>query len=234
MSARGKVMNGDSSPKRIFESKRYPVAEAARLAGTSAQNARRWIKGYSTPGHRMEPVFGHRHGPDEPRLSFVELVELAVVARFRGASARPIPLERLRAAHRFAREQLGVDYPFASQRMLVEGGHVLWEFERDDPGGPRLVLDMHGQHVLPGVVLEELQHMDFDEPSGLVVRWFPRGRDASIVVDPERGGGRPIVAGTNIRAEVVRARFDSGESVQDLAEEFEIGIPAVEAALRAA
>jgi uncharacterized protein (DUF433 family) len=228
-------VKAESRHQEILEGKRYSLGEAARLTGASPQNARRWFLGYAAPGHRMLPVFGNQERSEPPRLSFLELIELAVVARFRSsAGSPPIPLERLRAAHRFARQELGVEYPFANRKLLVEGGHVLYEFERQHPGTGRLVLDLHGQRVLPGVVLDELQQMDFDDHSGLVLRWFPWGREAPVVLDPEHGGGRPVIRGTNVRAEVIRARFNSGESVQELAEDFDIGVPAVEAALRAA
>ncbi len=231
----GWSVNAVSRRQEILEGKRYSISEAARLAGTSPQNARRWLLGYDAPGHRMLPVFGQTARGETPRLSFLELIELAVVARFRSSTgSHPIPLERLRAAHRFARQQLRVEHPFASRKLLVEGGHVLYEFERQYPGTGRLALDLQGQRVLPGVVLEELRQMDFDDKSGLVLRWFPWGREAPVVLDPERGGGRPVIQGTNVRAEVIRARFDSGESIQELADDFEIGVPAVEAALRAA
>src|SRR5579883_141115 len=127
--------------------KAYTVAEAARLARTSPQNVRRWLHGYSAPGHQMEPVLGD---PPERRaaISFLQLIEIAVVARYRimdGAGRRAVPLDRLRRAHAYARDRFATPYPFATLALRVEGGHVLHDFAREHPGPGTLALDMHGQ-----------------------------------------------------------------------------------------
>lgn len=40
--------------------KAYSIAEAARLARTTAQTVRRWLLGYESPSHRLPPAFGGR------------------------------------------------------------------------------------------------------------------------------------------------------------------------------
>lgn len=78
----------------IRSGKAYTVAQAARLAQTTSSNVRRWVLGYSAPGHKMKPVFGQKERPEgEPlALSFLELAELIVVAHFRKGSGRRYPL----------------------------------------------------------------------------------------------------------------------------------------------
>jgi hypothetical protein len=66
--------------------KAYNVVQAAKLAGTTPATVRRWLAGYEVPGHQMEPVFGGRRLPagEAPWfVSFLQLVEIVVVARFR-------------------------------------------------------------------------------------------------------------------------------------------------------
>ena len=76
-------MSDPISPMRIGNS--YTVSRAARLAGTTPQNVRRWLYGYEAPGHKMKPVFGPQpDGP--PAISFLQLAELIVVARYRQRS----------------------------------------------------------------------------------------------------------------------------------------------------
>jgi len=59
----------------------YRFSEAARLAGTAPQTIARWYRGYEVPGHRMQPVLP---SDGSPLLSYLQLVEVAFVATFRG------------------------------------------------------------------------------------------------------------------------------------------------------
>ncbi len=132
--------------------KTYTLAQAARLASTTPQNVRRWLYGYEAPGHRMEPVFGSPTANDgPPSVSFLQLAELIVVARYRRRGGRQIKLNRLRDAHRFARERLGIEWPFASEQFRFEGGHIIHEFESANPDGRRfrIAVDQEGGYVLP-------------------------------------------------------------------------------------
>ena len=45
----------------------------------------------------------------------------------------------------------------------------------------------------------------------------------SIVVDPEVSFGRPTLVGTAIPTRVIAGRFDAGESLESLAEDFGLG-----------
>lgn len=219
--------------------KAYTVTQAARLVKTSPQNVRRWLRGYTAPGHSMAPVFS-RVSADEPvAISFLQLVEIAVVARYRrldSVGQRAVPLDRLRRAHDYARQVLGVAYPFASLELRTQGGHLLHDFAVREPGAGTLALDLHGQYVLPFAVDDALQQFDYDEtktpPFQMAQRWFPFGRHVPIVIDPHVSAGRPIVAGTRVSLVIIRDRFTAGESIADLADDFELAPAVVEQALR--
>ena len=164
----------------------YTVSQAARLAGTTPQTARRWLLGYRVAGHSMQPVFSR--DAEQPLLSFLDLIELVVAVRFRrGAPGKPMPLERVRSAHHFMRGVLRIDHPFASTRLRSEGGHILHDFETADPAPRTLAVDLHGNYVLPNLVTEQLEAMDFASEDGLAIRWFPAGKAVPIVVAPGLG-----------------------------------------------
>ncbi len=220
-------------PHPSLHDARYTIRDASRLAGTSPQNVRRWLFGYQAPGHRMAPVFGKRDQETRPLLSFVELCEVAVVAAFRRAE-RPVTLERLRRAHAYARSTLASEHPFASERIRTEGGRVLYDFARHEPGPGTLVLDEGGQVILPWPVVEVLQRFEYDTDERVARRWFLFGRSIPVVVDPDHGSGLPTIAGRNVRTDFIAGRFKAGESVASLAEDYELDPSTVEAALRAA
>lgn len=229
-------MSGAISPMRI--GKTYTLAQAARLAETTAQNVRRWMYGYVAPGHRMKPVFGpqpEREG--RPEISFLQLAELIVVARYRKRGGKRIPLERLRQAHDFARTRLQLEYPFASDTIRVSGAHVIHEFEESHPAGRRsnrIAIDVGGHYELPWDIRDTLELFDFDPNDSLALRFYPLGRDSKVVIDPEHAAGLPTIAGTNVRLETIVARWRAGQLIAELEADFEIPRDVLEAALQAA
>src|SRR5439155_17515888 len=122
-----------------------------------------------------------------------------------------VTLERLRRAHTFARRKFKLPYPFASLNLRETGGHILHEFDEQNPDGPRLALDLNGQWELPGLVRRELEHLDFDwdgriqDP--LAVRWFPKGRAIPIVVDPHIAADGPTIQGGGVTVGTIQLRW---------------------------
>lgn len=180
----------------------------------------------------MRPVFGGKEKtPDEvARVSFLELSELILAARFRKLK---IKLPRIRQAHDFARREWGQEYPFAHFDLLSLGGHILRRFEETEPGPGRfVVLTAPDQYVLPDLVEDELRRFDYNDEDRLATRWYPYGRDIPVVVDPRFAGGRPTIAGRGVTVEILRKRWKAGESFDSIARDFKLKPPLVEAVLR--
>lgn len=226
----------DSTISRMRTGKTYSLSQAARLAGTTPQNVRRWLYGYEATGHRMEPMFGPQ--PEQagrPAISFLQLAELIVVARYRKRGGKQIKLGRLRAAHTFAKERLGIEWPFASEKLRFEGGHVIHQFEETHPEpGRRIAIDVEGSFVLPLDFRDTLELFDFDEGDSLALRFYPLGKAAPVVIDPEHAAGLPVFKGTNVRLATVVARWRGGQRIAELEDDFEIPSSVLEAVLQAA
>lgn len=225
-----------SQADRFRFGKAYTVREAARLAGVTPAAVTRWLKRYDTPahqaGHQLAPAVGPVPEPNvAPGASFLELIEIVVVAQFRRGQ-RPAQLERLRRVHAFAQERFGLPYPFASLSLRQFGGHVLHEFDEADPHGPALALDIGGQWAIPGFVARVLEQIDFSTADQLAERWFPSGRAAAIVLDPRLGAGRLTVAGTGVTVDTIHARFMAGESVEALASDYDLPEASIQEAIR--
>lgn len=217
---------------RFRYGKAYTVRQAARLAGVAPATVTRWLKGYDALGHQMAPVFGvSGMAGGVSTVSFLQLIEIVVVAQFRRGQ-RPVQLERLRRAHAFARERFGLPYPFASLSLREFGGHVLHEFDVSDPHGPALALDIGGQWAIPGFVSRALECVDFSPVDQLAERWFLAGREAAIVLDPRLGAGRLTIAGTGVTVDTIHGRFMAGESIELLAADYDLPESAIQEAIR--
>lgn len=220
-----------TDPFRV--AKAYTASQAAMLAGTSPQTVSNWLRGYEGNGHHMDPVFNGRGGETQAsaplRVSFLELAEIIVVARFRHLG---IKLQRLRDAHRYVGKAFGLAFPFASLQLTAAGGHVLHDFEATHPG-QMLALDTDGQQwTLPHIVMSELHNFDCIEDDPWFLRWFPEGKKGPIVIDPHIAAGKPVIRGSAVSVGIVHRRFVAGEHIDEIAQDFELEPTDVEIALR--
>jgi uncharacterized protein (DUF433 family) len=177
----------------------------------------------------MRPVFGDKERIKEARveISFLQLAEIVVVSRFRHRNVR---LERLRRAHRYASDELNIEYPFAWLKLQTDGAHVLSVFQELEPGERLISLDQYGQFTLPGDVVKTLELFDYEEE--FAARWFPIGRDVPIVIDPRFGAGRPTIPDRRLTVETIYKRWKAGQNMKFIADDFKLPFYKVEATLR--
>lgn len=188
----------------------YFTGEGARFLRVPAHSLRRWARGYTywAPDHRArfesKPVT-HSDLPvmrGQRALSFLELMELRVVAKLR---RKGISLQHIRNAAAIAREVLDTKHPFASRRIFTDRKRILAYL--DAPPSEFAMIELHRKtmdQLIAGPVIEPLlEDLDFDEESGVANRWWPLGRKYPVVLDPEVSFGAPTITGTRIRTEVV-------------------------------
>lgn len=186
----------------------YQIAEAARYADISAQTVTAWHKA-------NRPTLSKRD--HRAALSYMQLIEVAVVAAFRRAK---IPLKEIRAAREYARSVLNAEFPFAEYRFKKEGKHLLvdlQDIEGASGRGKHLVADQGGQLAwdeMIGPLLEDFEY----EHEGIVLRWKVAGRSSPIIIDPRIAFGAPTLRGTPTW--VIKGRWDAGESDTDIADDF--------------
>lgn len=189
----------------------YRTNEAAWLAQTTAQTVSRWYHGY-------QPVF-HDHKEERVALSYLQLVETAFVASFRKFQ---ISLQRVRRAHQYLSRMFQVQYPFAQLALKTDGVHILKDLEEHENGhkAKMIVADHFGQEAWPQVIAERFEQFVYEYD--LALRWFPRGAAVPIVVDPRISFGAPIVQRAGIATWVLRERYEAGETLEELQDDFRV------------
>jgi uncharacterized protein (DUF433 family) len=110
--------------------------------------------------------------------------------------------------------------------LLIDGHRLLKEL------GDRSLLELGsgGQASFEAVIKPFCQQLHFDSISNLASRYFPLGRKKGIVVDPHHAFGRPVIDGTNLATETIATLVRGGESLDDVAAQFRLEMPLVEAA----
>ncbi len=204
----------------------YTIAEAAHLARVSSMTVRRWLYGYRTPDREVRSILGEQE--KAPLVSFLRLAEIVVAKSFR---KNRMKMERIRDAHDFAQQELGVEFPFASMKLEPLGGHILHRFDEEQPGISLATLDTRLQQwTLPGLVIETLHTFDYELE--LAARWYPVGKTVPIVIDPRYSAGVPTIQDRRVTIQAIYKRFKAGYSTRFIASDLRVNRDIVEEAIR--
>jgi len=203
----------------------YSYAEADRIAGVSRGTSKRWLEGYR---YRRARGVTHRppvsdvagqHGPGA--VSFLDLVEVVMISGLR----RWFSPHVIRQIVEDCEQVLGTRYPLASHRFETDGREIYLRRES-------VLVGLLGRkwetawHELLQPFLHQLDYRD-----EFAARWYPLGRNAEVVIDPEYGFGLPVIKGTGIRTEIVAERFEH-ERDYEIADDLGVGVSQVQDALR--
>jgi uncharacterized protein (DUF433 family) len=202
----------------------YTAPEAARMVGMSPQTLRRWLLGYdhARKGEQVrheKPLWRPQYTPDEDDgvlLGFRDLVEARIVNALRG---KRIGLPTIRTCLDRARAIVGQDHPFSTLQFKTDGKTIFLEITRglDEP---QLIDLKRSQGVFNRVVAPSLADLDFG-PDGAQRWWLLQGK-RTIVADPERAFGHPIIAEVGITTARVAQAVDAEGSIANVARVYEI------------
>jgi uncharacterized protein (DUF433 family) len=221
---------------QIYDRPAYRAPEAARILALPVGTVNAWCFGHDyRHGDGTPKRFLRVIEPAQPKrreLSFVNLCELhllAVIRRHHG-----VKLAKVRQAIDFLRRELQVPRPLATQKFLTNGVALFVEH-----AGELLNVSEQGQQALRDDFAMALARIEFGGHGGPVLL-FPFTRDVSqrdnqprsVVVDPARSFGRPVVAGAFVRTEVVEQRFRAGDTIAEMAEDYAVPMAVIEEALR--
>ena len=200
----------------------YRVSDAARYAGVAVQTVSYWQRGDGT----RRPTLSMR--PRRHDLSYYQLVEVAFVATFRSLG---VPLQRIRKARDYAAQVLKSEYPFADYEWQTEGRHLLLDLRQLEPDaslGNLVVADAQGQVAWEQLVSERFEQFEYEQ--GLALLWHVSGRNNPVVIDPRVSFGAPTVKG--IPTWSLKGRWDAGESIADLRDDFGLSKEEIEYGLQ--
>jgi uncharacterized protein (DUF433 family) len=209
-------------PSDVRDVPAYTVAEAAQYLRLPRTTLGSWMRA----GGLIVPAQG-----SPPVLSFLNLVEAFVLSAIR--REHEVSMQRARKALAFVGRDLGVKRPLVTKEFKTDGVDLFVEHY-----GTLLNASQGGQQTLLKDALEgHLKRIEWDG-SGLAERLFPLARSErvsqprAIVIDPKMGFGRPVLAGTGIRTEIVIGRYLAGESAPELAKDYGVKPELIEDAVR--
>jgi len=223
-----------SSIDQLRRKPAYTYVEAAHYLNLPVSTLSSWFKGQTytlnDEVRRFQPVITLDGRPGEG-LSFLNLVEAHVLAALR--REHRIPLQKVRRALDYVERQLGVERPLINARFETDGVNLLVrELER------LVNVSQEGQLEIEPVIRAYLRRIERD-PSGLPIKLYPftqRSVSADdpqpVEIDPRVSFGRPVLAGRGVPTAVLADRFKAGDSLTDLAEDYDTSPQVIEEAIR--
>ena len=198
---------------------RYSYSEAERIAGLTHGTAKRWLKGYgytTTDGDRQtQPAVSTGKSVDEYGVSFVELIELAVISRMKEEG---LSVQAIRRVVDRCRELFRSSHPLSEFAFKMDGRSV---FVSSEDGLVSVGLTpSKGQRAWHEVLAPFLESIEYE--ADVARRWWPLGRDRGVVVDPAIGFGSPVVAARGVRTETIYEQFELGVVPPEIREDFDL------------
>jgi len=199
----------------------YTQSEAARMIGTPQSTFNRWASGYTTMSGNRKPAFVTIERPGRGyTVPFVGLAEAWIVRAFTRAG---VPMARIRPALEQLRTQIGIEHALASDRLKTDGAEILWDLRKRDDAfvDDRLVVVRNGQATFGEIVREHLKHIDYRDGFIGQLR-IPRADGADYTVDPQINFGQPTLTDYGIRVEDILHRISAGETIEEVAIDFDL------------
>ncbi|MEA2465496.1 MAG: hypothetical protein QOJ98_3243, partial [Acidobacteriota bacterium] len=192
---------------------------------------RSWFIGRPYPTSRGTSQFRPLLKPacvDPATLSFSNLIEAHVLRSLR--TEHGVPLAAVRQALNYAERELRIDHLLLREELRTSGGALFLE-----RFGELVNLSASGQLAVRKLFEAHLARVEWGKLRS-AVRLYPfvfgEAADVKpIVIDPTIAFGRPVVDRAFVSTRSILERIDAGESIEDVAGDYEVSINTVEEAV---
>ena len=209
----------------------YGMAEAARYLKLPDATLRSWVVGRAYPKGGTVATFHPliKLARKQPALlSFYNLIEAHVLRSLR--TEHGVAIREVRKAIKYAERELNIERLLLNKALSTHAGQVFL-----DQYGKLISLTASGQLALRIMFEEHLKRVEWDNWQ-FPVRLYPyvSAEPTSarpIAIDPSIAFGRPIVLRMGVSTGAIAGRIDAGETVADLAEDYDLKPEEIEEAV---
>jgi uncharacterized protein (DUF433 family) len=217
--------------EKVLTTPAYSFAEAAHYLGMPTSTLRSWCVGqcYKDDRAAFPPVILLDGEPSEG-LSFLNLVEAHVLSAIRRVHS--IPFHRVRDALQYVRKKMRSRRPLADVEFQTNGIDLFVE----ELG--LLNVSQGGQVEIASMLQAHLQRIARDA-EGVPIKLFPftrkhpaNGDLSPVEINPRVSFGRPVLRGRGVPTAVLADRFKAGDTLKELADDYETSTEEIEEAIR--
>ncbi len=203
----------------------YMVRDGSRFLRVPTATLRSWFVG--TNQGAFPPVL-EPAGTGPLRLSFNNLAEAFVLQSLRRDHA--VRLSDIRAALTDAERELNIHRVLLRRDLKTHAGQLLIE-----KFGNYLTLGPSRQYAMKAMLDAALARFEWEEDAFPAALFPPMPTldlpDRVIAISPKKSFGLPYLVKKGISTAVVALRFDTGESIDEIAEDYDLPVRDVSAAI---
>lgn len=209
----------------IFETPILTMSQAARHLEIPKTTLHTWVR--TEDGPLVHRVADQPHG--WPTIPFAGVVEAHVLRVLRHELHLSMP--NVRQAALRVRQEFDTPYALASKRIATDGVDIFIQYAEDD-----LERAHDGQRPIREVISEHLRYVEWNErgvwPHAIHLRQYEG--IAPVVIDPRFAWGQPVVEQNRVPVSAIVELWRAGDTMSDIAEEFDLTREQVEAICRTA
>ncbi|PQA56069.1 DUF433 domain-containing protein [Siphonobacter curvatus] len=202
----------------------YTVPDVAQILRLPLTRVRRWLDEFWNGRLSATTKISYSWGKGRERVvNFQTLIEFYVFFKLRELG---ISTPKILQAHEVSSRLLQTPFPFASSFLLTDSKTLFVEIGNEI----LITADARLQYEIKEVMEGFCRKIEFDADK-LASKFWPLGKDRSVVIDPQRQLGQPTVQGTNILAETLHRLHLGGEDTPTIAQLYGLTQTQVEEAL---
>jgi len=214
----------------------YSLQEASRYTQVPVDTLRSWVRGRSYPTEQdlkfSEPIIKLPNVANAS-LSFTNLIETHVLSAIR--RKHHLAMATVRNALDYLENEFKSEHPLADHDFETDGLDLFVE-----KYGKLINVSKSGQMAMKDILSLYLKRIERDE-NGIARQLFPftrssidahDGEPKIVSIDPTVAFGKPVISGTGIPTAIVAERYKTGESIAEIAADYQREIDEIEEAIR--
>ena len=223
------VKQANNQRSSLRELPAYSAGEVSHYLNLPRSTVRYWATGKDSSSALIEVA-----DTDPLAYSFHNLVELHVLAAIRRKHTVPMPKVRraIDYLRKNTRDEFDKSHPLISKQLQTDGLDLFI-----DEYGRLVNVSSAGQLAMRDIIEAALSRIERDR-HGIPVKLYPFTRNniksapSMVVIDPTLSGGRPVISGTGLATEVIAERYKAGETIAELAKDYDRKETEIEEAIR--
>jgi uncharacterized protein (DUF433 family) len=213
----------------------YSIDDAARYLWIPSSTIRSWTLGQSYAIKDGSNFFAPLIpiSPQKPYLlSFTNLIEIHILRGMR--QHHQIQLNKVRQALDFINNTFKIPHPLATQKFSTDGADLFIDYYGELIQASQKKL--HQFKLALNIHLERIEPDDWGFAGKLYPFTRPHERESLrvVVIDPRIAFGRSTIAGTGIPTSLLTERYAAGDSIDELANDYDCDRLSIEEVIRSA
>lgn len=197
---------------------RYSYKDSSRATGVPSSTIAAWVRGMRYTQKKggtgfFEPVI-ERPDPDDPKLSFYNLIEVHVLRALR--EVHEVRLEAIRTAIKQAREEHGVERLLIDPQLKATGGALFLDYYLD-----LVELSPARQFAMRAILKNFLGRVRLDRAMFFPLARTPLLKDREpVLVSPFVSFGNPVIERIGVSTGAIVSRINRGEPDTEVIEDY--------------